>query len=79
MPGAGGIAAVNWLFNVAEKDGTIVGLVSNATPLEPLFGTKRARYDAIRFNWLGTPSFETAMGAALAHGSGQFGPGSQNA
>ncbi|HLQ91776.1 MAG TPA: tripartite tricarboxylate transporter substrate-binding protein [Xanthobacteraceae bacterium] len=61
MPGAGGIAAVNWLFNVAEKDGTIVGLVSNATPLEPLFGTKEARYDATRFNWLGTPSFETAM------------------
>ena len=61
MPGAGGIAAVNWLFNVAEKDGSIVGLVSNATPLEPLFGTKEARYDATRFNWLGTPSFETAM------------------
>jgi tripartite-type tricarboxylate transporter receptor subunit TctC len=61
MPGAGGIAAVNWLFNVAEKDGTILGLVSNATPLEPLFGTKEARYDAPRFNWLGTPSFETAM------------------
>ena len=61
MPGAGGIAAVNWLFNVAEKDGTTLGLVSNATPLEPLFGTKEARYDATRFNWLGTPSFETAM------------------
>jgi tripartite-type tricarboxylate transporter receptor subunit TctC len=61
MPGAGGIAAVNWLFNVAEKDGTIAGLVSNATPLEPLFGTKEARYDAPKFNWLGTPSFETAM------------------
>ena len=61
MPGAGGITAVNWLFNTAEKDGTIVGLVQNGTPLEPLFGTKEARYDAPKFNWLGTPSIEVSM------------------
>src|SRR6266542_3704331 len=56
MPGAGGITAVNWLYNAAEKDGTVAGLVQNGTPLEPLFGTKEARYDATKFNWLGTPS-----------------------
>ena len=61
MPGAGGITAVNWLYNTAEKDGTIVGLVQNGTPLEPLFGTKAARYDATKFNWLGTPSYEVSM------------------
>jgi len=61
MPGAGGISAVNWLYNIAEKDGTVLGLVQNGTPLEPLFGTKEARYDAPRFNWLGTPSFEVGM------------------
>ena len=61
MPGAGGITAVNWLFNAAEKDGTILGLVQNGTPLEPLFGTKEARYDAPKFNWLGTPSIEVSM------------------
>src|SRR5205807_6096623 len=47
--------------NAAEKDGTVVALVQNNTPLEPLFGTKQARYDATRLNWLGTPSFEVAM------------------
>ena len=61
MPGAGGITAVNWLYNTAEKDGTTVGLVQNGTPLEPLFGTKAARYDATKFNWLGTPSYEVSM------------------
>jgi tripartite-type tricarboxylate transporter receptor subunit TctC len=61
MPGAGGITAVNWLFNAAEKDGTVLGLVQNGTPLEPLFGTKEARYDAPKFNWLGTPSIEVSM------------------
>src|SRR3954471_21017839 len=31
MPGAGGITAVNWLFNAGEKDGTVLGLVQNGT------------------------------------------------
>ena len=61
MPGAGGITAMNWLYNTADKDGTIIGLVGNGMPLEPLFGTKTARYDATRFNWLGTPSYEVGM------------------
>jgi tripartite-type tricarboxylate transporter receptor subunit TctC len=61
MPGAGGISAMNYLYNAAEKDGTIVGLVQNGTPFEPLFATKEARYDAPKFNWLGTPSIEVAM------------------
>ena len=61
MSGAGGITAMNYIFNAAERDGTVLALVQNNTPLEPLFGTKQARYDATRLNWLGTPSFEVAM------------------
>jgi tripartite-type tricarboxylate transporter receptor subunit TctC len=61
MPGAGGITATNFLYGSADKDGTVIGLVQNNTPFEPLFGTKEARYDPVKFNWLGTPSFETAM------------------
>src|SRR5258707_7133213 len=60
-PGAGGITALNYIYNTAERDGTVLALVQNNTPLEPLFGTKQARYDATRLNWLGTPSFEVAM------------------
>jgi tripartite-type tricarboxylate transporter receptor subunit TctC len=61
MPGAGGILALNYIYNAAERDGTVLALVQNNTPLEPLFGTRQARYDATRLNWLGTPSFEVAM------------------
>jgi tripartite-type tricarboxylate transporter receptor subunit TctC len=61
MAGAGGIIASNFLYNNAEKDGTVIGLVQNNTPFEPLFGTKEARYDPVKFNWLGTPSSETAL------------------
>ena len=61
MPGAGGMTAMNYLFNAAEKDGTVIGLVQNNTPMEPLFGTKEARYESVKFNWLGTPSYEVSM------------------
>jgi tripartite-type tricarboxylate transporter receptor subunit TctC len=61
MAGAGGITATNFLYNNADKDGTVIGLVQNNTPFEPLFGTKEARYDPVQFNLLGTPSSETAL------------------
>jgi tripartite-type tricarboxylate transporter receptor subunit TctC len=61
MAGAGGIVATNHLYNVAAKDGTVVGGVQNNTPFEPLFGTKAATYEPLKFNWLGTPSTEVAI------------------
>ena len=61
MVGAGGIVATNFLYNNADKDGSVIGLVQNNTPFEPLLGTKEARYDPVKFNWLGSPSVETAM------------------
>jgi tripartite-type tricarboxylate transporter receptor subunit TctC len=61
MPGAGGLTATNFLYNNAERDGSVIGQVQNNTPFEPLFGTREARYDPVKFNWLGTPSSETAM------------------
>jgi tripartite-type tricarboxylate transporter receptor subunit TctC len=61
MPGAGGMTATNFLYNNADKDGSVIGLVQNNTPFEPLFGTKEARYEPVKFNWLGSPSSETAM------------------
>ncbi len=61
MPGAGSITALNYIYNNAERDGSVLAMVQNNAPLEPLFGTKEARYDATKLNWLGTPSFEVAM------------------
>lgn len=61
MPGAGGIIATKHLYTVASKDGLTIGGVQNNTPFEPLLGTKEADYDPRRFNWLGSPSFETAL------------------
>ncbi len=61
MPGAGGIVATKYLYSVAPKDGLTIGGVQNNTPFEPLLGTKEADYDATKFNWIGSPSFETGI------------------
>lgn len=61
MPGAGGLIATNYLYSVASKAGTVIASLSNNVPFEPLFGTKDARYDPERLNWLGSPSVETGI------------------
>ena len=61
MPGASGMAATNHLYNAADKDGSVIGLLQNNNPLAQLFGNKQARFDATQFNWLGTPSIEVAV------------------
>src|SRR5262249_26539048 len=48
MPGAGGMTATIFLYTNADKDGSVIGLVQNNTPFEPLFGTKEARYDPVK-------------------------------
>jgi tripartite-type tricarboxylate transporter receptor subunit TctC len=61
MPGAGGLVAMDYLFHSAARDGSVIALVENGPPLAQLFGIAQARYDATKFNWLGTPSVETAV------------------
>ncbi len=61
MAGGGGLAAANALFSGAETDGTYLGLLQSQTPFDPLLGAREARFDATKFNWLGTPSVETGL------------------
>lgn len=61
MPGAGGLAGANWLYNVAPKDGLTIGMLNTNIAYNPLYGDKNAQFVAERFNWLGSPSKETAL------------------
>jgi tripartite-type tricarboxylate transporter receptor subunit TctC len=54
VPGAGSMKAANALFNVAPKDGTVLGMFASSTALEPLFGNKAAAYDPRQFEWIGS-------------------------
>jgi tripartite-type tricarboxylate transporter receptor subunit TctC len=56
MPGASGMAATNWGFKVAPKDGTVIVATYNALLLEPLFGNKAADYDVLQYQWIGSIS-----------------------
>ncbi|MDP2355426.1 MAG: tripartite tricarboxylate transporter substrate-binding protein [Beijerinckiaceae bacterium] len=53
MPGAGSMKAADFIYNVAPRDGTQLGVFSAATALEPLFGNTSARYETVKFGWIG--------------------------
>ena len=61
MPGAGGIRAMIYLYSVAPKDGTTIGLVHSSVPFAPLFGLEGAKFDARKFNWLGSINKATGI------------------
>lgn len=51
--GAGGIVASNYLFAVAPKDGTVIGIPLAPFMLAQLTGGANVQYDAAKFKWLG--------------------------
>ncbi len=53
MPGAGAVMAANHLYNVAAKDGSVIGLVASSALLEPVYGREGARFEPARFTWIG--------------------------
>ena len=59
MPAGGSLAAANFLYEVAPKDGTVIGLIGRDAPLAPITGASGARFDPTKMSWLGTPTKET--------------------
>jgi len=69
MPGAGGLAAANFLYNVAPPDGLTLGIFGPFNALEPLFGNASARFDPLKFTWIGKMDVD-AGGCGAWRGSG---------
>lgn len=59
MPGAGSLVAVNYVANVSQKDGSIIGAINPAAVTAPLFKPTQAKFDPRKFNWLGSPIADT--------------------
>ncbi len=53
MPGAGSFKLANWLTSLAPRDGTAIGIVSQAIGLEEALGSPGIQYHASDFNWIG--------------------------
>ncbi|MCW2573618.1 MAG: tripartite tricarboxylate transporter family receptor, partial [Frankiales bacterium] len=56
MPGAGGLVAANYLFNVASADGSIIGQLDRSVAQSGLRGAPNVKFDALKFTWLGSLS-----------------------
>ncbi|MGE5537524.1 MAG: Bug family tripartite tricarboxylate transporter substrate binding protein [Gemmatimonas sp.] len=61
MPGAGSLRAANFVYNVAPKDGTALGIVTQTVALEDAFGTPGVQYKATAFNWIGRATSNVDM------------------
>ncbi len=63
-PGSGGLLVANQLYNTAAKDGTVLGMINRGIPFEPLLGGQGTQFDALKFNYIGSPGRDTTVCAA---------------
>ncbi|MSP95531.1 MAG: hypothetical protein EXR00_09695 [Alphaproteobacteria bacterium] len=59
MPGAGSLKAANYLFQVAAKDGSVIGTFARGLGSAPLIG--QANFDSTKFSWIGSITKDTSL------------------
>jgi tripartite-type tricarboxylate transporter receptor subunit TctC len=53
MPGAGSFLAVNTVYSVSPKDGTVIAIGAPTTALDEKLGTQGVRFKTAELNWVG--------------------------
>ena len=66
MPGAHHKIAANYIFNIAEKDGTTIGTISPSIPIEELTQRINRKFNVREFNWIGSPEQRNSICIAKA-------------
>jgi tripartite-type tricarboxylate transporter receptor subunit TctC len=61
MPGGGHVLATNYMYTTAPKDGTVIATVSNGIPTHQVLDGKGVRFDARKFEWLGTTGISNLL------------------
>jgi tripartite-type tricarboxylate transporter receptor subunit TctC len=61
MPGASGLAAANYLYHVAARDGTVLGVIHPNSAFAQIIGLPGIDYDARKFNWIGRLTGSTSV------------------
>jgi tripartite-type tricarboxylate transporter receptor subunit TctC len=56
MPGAAGMTAVNYIYNVVKPDGLTIAITPRNMAIDQLAGVKEVSYDVRKLNWIGTPA-----------------------
>lgn len=70
VPGAGSLLAANNLYNIAPKDGTVLGVFSSTVAMLPLYRDPNANFDTTKFNWIGN-MHRDMQSCAVWKGAGQ--------
>ena len=55
MPGGGHIIATNYLFNIAPRDGSVLGMVTRNITDDAILNFPNVRFEPAKFTWLGSP------------------------
>jgi tripartite-type tricarboxylate transporter receptor subunit TctC len=64
MPGAGGLVAADYIYNIAPKDGTVIGLIQRSVLTSKFTNPNAVRFDLSKFNWIGNLGAETGVTVA---------------
>jgi len=67
MPGAGGAVASTWLYQIASRDGTVIGSGAANWIWARLFGDGRAGYEPEKFNYLAGAERSTRLCVTFHH------------
>jgi tripartite-type tricarboxylate transporter receptor subunit TctC len=66
MTAAASVAAANYVFNQAPRDGTVIGTFSRNFPSQAMMGQPNIEADPRLFQWLGATSFPARICTAAA-------------
>lgn len=61
MPGAGSLKVVNYLYNLAPKDGTVIATFARGLAMQPLFDKQGIEFDAQKLDWIGSITNEVSV------------------
>ena len=62
MSGAASLRSANYLYNVAAKDGSVIGMIGRGTAFDPLLlPATPAQFEAAKFGWLGSMNDEVSV------------------
>lgn len=64
MPGAGSMKAATYVYNVANQDGTVLGIFNENIPLNYVLEPKSVKFDTRTFQWIGRLGTRPTLGIA---------------
>jgi tripartite-type tricarboxylate transporter receptor subunit TctC len=65
MPGGGQLSGANHLYNVAARDGSVIGMVGRGIAEAALTHNPGVKYDPLKFRWIGSPELVNRVCVAM--------------